>query len=134
MTIGERIISEEATIQSALGKQNIRIMGLRQATAFLLFHELVLELDQHPTLSMSYRSREQLEFVTSQTLQRSRPFPYELRPAEANCAVRIQPDGADTFMVYADLRNEFEDNPRLGGGDHLQRSFSVVIDSELIEG
>lgn len=52
----------------------------------------------------------------------------EMRPADRNCAVRVQSWLDGGFRLIADIRNDFYDRPELDGARKLQQKFTETIE------
>ena len=51
-----------------------------------------------------------------------------MRPANRNCAVSVEvSDGG--YLLKADIRNDFEDDPQLDGGKRMQLQFIETIET-----
>ncbi len=127
------LASKGVEMESPLNKSVVRVRHLDFDTALRLGHALTIQLDSNeacpqydkPYFSYEKVVRDALERIAQ---KRSRVFG-ETRPARAKFAVRVDKDLASDFLLYADIRNQYEDKPELGGGDKLQQAFIATVES-----
>lgn len=112
----------------------VRIEGLRKETAIRLAHGLTVRLDKSNGLYRPWSGYSAAVFTLERSmavaderaLQGDQYIFGEERPADRNMAVRVE---NHTFAINADVRNELEDNPNLGGAMLLRLGLIATVES-----
>jgi hypothetical protein len=109
----------------------LKVGNLDKESAIRIGHALVQRLDAL-TGSNHYASftLARAEAEADQKLAENEGVIFgEMRPANRNCVVSVESDHDGSYRLNADIRNEFEDNPRLDGGKRLQLQFIETIET-----
>jgi hypothetical protein len=116
---------------SSINGSNVEISNLSKEIAVALCHAYIQsleELDDH-RLYRSY-SQERVAHEIDQRIQAGHKVVMgELRPANRNCAVRMEHDNDGMFSLHADVRNDYEDHPELNGRKKMQQKLIEAIES-----
>ena len=124
-----------ATAEAHIRAGSLKLGDLDLLTAIKIGHAFTQHLDTL-TGSHSYTSftSERAYEEAAQKLAENQSVIFgETRPANRNCAVRVEMGSDGMCGLQADIRNDFEDNPALEGGEQMQRKFIETIESIDLE-
>lgn len=120
-------VTTEAHISGAW----LRVENLDKRIAIKIGHALVRQLDtltdpsRHASLTL-----ERVEAEAERRIEKNERVIFgELRPADRNCAVSVEADHNGGYVLKADIRNDFEDDPELNGGKRIQLQFIETIEN-----
>ena len=126
-----KLVEAGAEGRSSASGSSLSINNLPMELAINLGYAYVQSLDQlgdYPQYAGYSREEASIEATQRQKLGHQVVFG-EFRPADRNCAVRIEQSENNTFSLYADVRNNYEDQPELDGNKKLQQKFIEAVES-----
>ena len=127
-----QILNEKGvTAKAHVNSGSLDLGSLDKETAIKIGHAFTQKLDELSNFRRyTYYSLEQAQAEAEQRIKDNQIVIFgEMRPADRNCAVRIEGDSSGSYWLHADIRNDFEDRPELDGGKQLQRKFIETIES-----
>jgi hypothetical protein len=126
------ILNEKGiTAESSIDASALRLERLDKDTAVRIGHALTQHLDGlSDTRRYASYSLEMAQADAEVRLQDGENIIFgETRPANRNCAVRVENTYTGECRLKAVICNDFEDRPELGGGKILQQAFVETIES-----
>ncbi len=120
-------------MRSSINGRSVDADHLDLEVALRIAHALTLKLDETERRNIYAERSFPFEDVVSKARQQIKEGKHlifdETRPADANCAVRVEIWRPGEYFLLADVRNDYVDRPELDRPMRLQHAFTEVIES-----
>jgi hypothetical protein len=127
------LANKGVVMESSISGGSLWVHNLDLETALIIGCALTLQLDTFgdwPAYSPEELTLEAVKTEAAERIASRNPEVFvERRPADRNCAVRVESWRGDEYKLIADIRNAYEDKPELEGNQKLQRGFIEAIES-----
>lgn len=126
---GLNVVTDYAEGSNRAEVSNIKRLRL----AVRIGHALTIAIDKaagkHHYTTEGYSYEDAIHNAEILDFRRGSGVYSETRPADRNICVTVEAEHHDRFIVSADLRNDYEDNPELHGERILYAGFVAGIES-----